>query len=233
VDEPVAKQPIGSLHVILALGMAHVNDAFVQATMKTDGVTSAPCRDRARLDALQVYFPNRTIVSMNMAQTPEECAPFFHYEGSFGARGAKGLVRAYPHYFDPLQRPPDTRVSIYCDYVRFPSEYMSQAYGPLLREMLPALVQMRVFDTDAELIVPAFDVHILELHKQPVQLRDQPVHGLHWYIESLAVEEYSLYVVTDAPSVEPSMGPYNNHDEASAILRRSNAPQPFVRVQVK
>lgn len=73
------------------------------------------------------------IVSMNFAQSDVDCRPHEHYMASFPGRAVTDFVTRYERRLR-LRR-------IYCDYFRFPTPYMVQAYVPFLRSMLPELVK--------------------------------------------------------------------------------------------
>ena len=161
----------------LVLGMTFVNDSYRDTA--ADGTTSAPLRDRARLIGLEAT--GRDIISMNMAQTAAECAPHKHLQGHFGRRPVRELIEKFGA---------DGRLvldEIFCDYVRFPAGYMLQAYGPVVREMIPALVQSGVMGPHTQLILPNYP-----------GLLDSLVASDEYTAEPIAAEEYPLYVVTGA-----------------------------------
>jgi hypothetical protein len=177
---------------ILVLGMACVNDAYIEKSFVPTGTTSSPLRDRLRIDALARHLQCE-IITFNDNQTQQDCDPHMHYNGVFSHRGIKGLFNAMQQKYSHV-----TFHNIYLDYFRFPGAYMLSAYKNIA-SMLIEMVFCEMLVLGSHIIIPRFD----GLDECLMTIADHSIFSRHdyrpYYLEYQRIEShnYPLYVVTE------------------------------------
>jgi hypothetical protein len=185
--------------LILVLGMAHVSDAYIQSSHVRSDTTSAPHRDKVRLDALEEYLELKfDTISMNKWQTKEDCLPHKHYQGAFSSRTASSLIEEFG---DDLKFD-----RIYLDYFRFPQGYIEKVYTSFVHGgMLTKLITEGLLSESCEIIIPNYEelkTQLKENFQQKViqsTRRNKINNDDHVYLryEPCQPSSYPLYAVTD------------------------------------
>lgn len=219
---------------VLILGMAFVSAEFEAMSVARPGTTVSAVRDRARLLELQRKNPHMKIITLNDNQTAEQCAPAQHVHAKFDQRSAKELKGLFSSSFR----------YIYCDYFRFPGEYMRGAYGSFMRSMLPKLIELGLMSFDTELIMPNLSGLLKELQhvrlmssttstsldasaassSKATTMTTQPCF-LHY--TSLAAADYPLYAATDRIAPD-TLGGFTNLQEIVQLDQLS----PFMTIRL-
>jgi len=209
----------------LVLGMAYVNSSY--GTRARPETTIAVLRDRARLQALEEHgHPDP--ISLNHTHTAEQCAPKRHLCANFGSRAVKELLAS----FGPDCGRDDFFLRhVYCDYFRFPGEYMRGAYGSFLSSMLPALISQGLITHESDIVVP----NLSGLHEgldgkqfqRPCAKGSSALIPCYLDFCPLLAEQYPLYAATSCVD-SYDLGGYSNAVE----LKQLHASHPFVRIRL-
>lgn len=136
--------PVGKNSRVLCLGMCYTSAQLVAKLTVSEGTTNAPIRDRERILQLEAQFGCR-VWSMNDGQKDGEGESGRHCNGTFGRRALSSMRSHFKE---------TTFTHVFLDYIRFPGAYMFKAYGPFLKELLPAMVDCGMIRLGARVVVP-------------------------------------------------------------------------------
>jgi hypothetical protein len=205
-----------AFRTILVLGMAFVSPSYVKASLaQSNQATCAPARDALRLEQWEAHFPNTRIISMNMAQTSQECLPHTHIQGSYGRRSVKGIQNVIGSAkFD----------AVYLDYFRFPGPYLMQAYGEI-KDMLVAMQRRDMFAVGACVFLPNH-VDLLNTFQtipHEVEVIDASQHELYVATELVQSLSNQFQIVSQA------FGSYVNSEQ---LLNQHTTQNNFVRMRL-
>jgi hypothetical protein len=207
----------------LVLGMAYVNEEYGQQRHAHVATSIAVVRDRARLTALE--RAGHKIISLNHTHSAAQCHPNRHLHACFDRRAAKELAETFGK-----GKPGWVLSHIFCDYFRFPTQYMRGAYGSFLSSMLPALISGGLMTHASELVLPNLRGLCASLEGKQFQRPnspDSPLQPCFLDFLPLLAKQYALFTSTSGvPSEE--LGGYSNSGE----LKQLHPTHPFVRIRL-
>jgi hypothetical protein len=213
-----------SKQVALALGMAFISESYAAegAAAAQQGTTVGVVRDRARL--LELAQMGTSVISLNSANTAEQCSPQRHLHARFDRRAVSELIDNFGK---------DGRLAldaIYGDYFRFPTAYMRDAFHSFLRSMLPELIQQGVMGIDTQLILPNLrgeDLFAEVRAKTAFKRSERPDCCICF--EPITARQNPLFVATECVTDKTVLGGYSNESE----LEQLNPVHPFMRIRIR
>jgi hypothetical protein len=209
----------------LVLGMAYVNAEYGHQRHAHVATSIAVVRDRARLTALEQA--GHKIISLNHTHSAEQCLPHRHLHACFDRRAAKELAETFGK-----GKPGWVLRHVFCDYFRFPTQYMRGAYGSFLSSMLPALISGGLMTHASELVLPNLRGLCAALEGKQFQrpnlpATNSPLQPCFLDFLPLLAKQYALFTSTSGvPSEE--LGGYSNSGE----LKQLHPTHPFVRIRL-